>query len=122
MTAAPASSSNLIGAFVATLDDDPDADWAIDTTLGNTEVRTGFPTPSDAPVTGTGLQEFRVLLRKDAAGGADPTYDIELWATRLGARERCPRSWMRGSYCPLRFFRALSRPTVREDHEVSEGG
>jgi RHS repeat-associated protein len=31
------------------------------------------------------LQEFRVLLRKDAAGGNDPTYDIELWETGGGA-------------------------------------
>ena len=29
--------------------------------------------------------EFRVLLRKDAAGDNDPTYDIELWETGGGA-------------------------------------
>ncbi len=33
---------------------------------------------------GSVLQEFRVLLRKDAAGGKDPTYDIELWETGGG--------------------------------------
>ena len=61
------------------------ADWATATALGNTEVRTGFPTPSDVPVAGAGLQEFRVLLRKDAAAGTDPTYSIELWETGGGA-------------------------------------
>ena len=83
------SSSNLTGALVANLDDDPDApdaDWATATALGNTEVRTGFVTPSAAPVTGAGVeQEFRVLLRKDAAAGTDPTYSIELWETGGGA-------------------------------------
>ena len=82
------SSSNLTGATVANLDDDPDdpdADWATATALGNTELRLGFPTPSDASVTGADLQEMRVLLRKDAAAGTDPTYDIELWETGGGA-------------------------------------
>ena len=82
------SSSNLTGALVANLDDDPDApdgDWATATALGNTELRVGFPAPSDSPVTGAGLQEFRVLLRKDAAAGTDPTYSIELWETGGGA-------------------------------------
>jgi hypothetical protein len=82
------SSTNLTGATVANLDEDPDApdaDWATATALGNTELRIGFPTPSDVPVTGAGLQEFRVLLRKDAATGTDPTYSIELWETGGGA-------------------------------------
>ena len=29
---------------------------------------------------GAGLQEFRVLLRKNASGGTNLTYDIELWS------------------------------------------
>ena len=83
------SSTNLSRATVANLDDDPDApdaDWAtaVDGKL-DTDLRTGFATPSQAPSLGPGLQEFRVLLRKDATGGNDPTYDIELWETGGGA-------------------------------------
>ncbi len=53
--------------------------------MADTELRAGFPTPATAPATGADLQEFRVLLRKDATGGSDPTYDIELWETGGGA-------------------------------------
>ena len=55
------------------------------TTVADTEMRAGFATPSSAPMTGAGLQEFRVLLRKNATGGSDPTYDIELWETGGGS-------------------------------------
>ena len=82
------SSTNLTGATVANLDDDPDApdaNWATATTVADTSLRAGFPTPPGDPTPGAGLQEFRVLLRKDAAGGNDPTYDIELWETGGGA-------------------------------------
>ena len=79
------SSVNLSGATVANLDEDPDADagdWAtaIDGKR-DTEVRVGFADPSAPPETGPDVQEFRVLLRKDASGGNDPTYDLELWET-----------------------------------------
>ncbi len=83
------SSTNLTGATVANLDDDPDAPdgaWATATTVADTAVRVGFPTPpSGKPAPGAGLQEFRVQLRKNATGGNDPTYDIQLWETGGGA-------------------------------------
>jgi RHS repeat-associated protein len=82
------SSTNLTGATVANLDDDPDApdgNWATATSVADTSLRVGFPTPPADPTLGADLQEFRVLLRKDAAGGNDPTYDIELWETGGGA-------------------------------------
>ena len=81
------SSTNLTDATVANLDDDPDApdaNWATATTVADISLRAGFPTPPGDPTVGAGLQEFRVLLRKDAAGGNDPTYDIELWETGGG--------------------------------------
>ncbi|MEE8519568.1 MAG: DUF6531 domain-containing protein [Dehalococcoidia bacterium] len=82
------SSTNLSGATVANLDDDPDApdaNWATATTVADTSIQAGFPTPPNDPTPGADLQEFRVLLRKDATGGNDPTYDIELWETGGGA-------------------------------------
>jgi len=82
------SSTNLTGATVANLDDDPDApdaNWATATTVADTSLRVGFPTPPDNPTPGPALQEFRVLLRKNASGGNNPTYDIELWETGGGA-------------------------------------
>ncbi len=47
----------------------------------DTELRVGFADPWALLQTGPDVQEFRVLLRKDAAGGNDPTYDLELWET-----------------------------------------
>ena len=82
------SSTNLTGATVDNLDDDPDApdaNWATATSVADTSIQVGFPTPPGDPTPGADLQEFRVLLRKDAAGGNDPTYDIELWETSGGA-------------------------------------
>jgi RHS repeat-associated protein len=82
------SSTNLTGATVANLDDDPDspdANWATATSVADTSLRAGFPTPPGDPTQGPDLQEFRVLLRKDAAGGNDPTYDLELWESGGGA-------------------------------------
>ena len=82
------SSSNLTGATVANLDDDPDApdaDWATATSVADTSLQAGFPTPPSDPAVGADLQEFRVLLRKDASGGSDPSYDLELWETGGGA-------------------------------------
>ena len=84
------SFTNLTGANVPNLDDDPDddeGDWAtaIASPAEDTSLRVGFPTPPTDPRLGAGLQQFQVLLRKDAAGGNDPTYDIELWETGGGA-------------------------------------
>jgi YD repeat-containing protein len=82
------SSTNLSDATVAQLEDDPDdpaGTWATATTVDDVELRVAFPTPALAPGAGAGLQEFRVLLRKDAAGGVDPTVDLELWEAGGGS-------------------------------------
>jgi RHS repeat-associated protein len=74
--------TNLTGATVGNLDDDPDAPdalWATMTSLADTALRVGFPTPVAVPVVGADLQEFRVQLRKNATGGTAPTYAVELW-------------------------------------------
>jgi hypothetical protein len=63
-----ATQTNLTGS-VTDIDDDPDspdANWL--TASGSSTLRTTFSTPSSNPVTGAGLQEFRVLLRKNATG------------------------------------------------------
>jgi RHS repeat-associated protein len=82
------TATNLTDATVAHLDDDPDdpdGDWATATTVDDTELRAGFATPATEPVAGTDLQEFRVLVRKDASGGVDPTVDLELWESGGGS-------------------------------------
>jgi hypothetical protein len=74
--------TNLTGATVANLQDDPDspvANWATATAVADTNVRVGFANPTATLRTGAGLQNFHVLLRKNAANGSNPTYDLELW-------------------------------------------
>ena len=71
----------LAGAL-ADIDDDPDAPdgaWLTATTNGSTAARAGFPVPSADPSAGAGLQEFRVLVRKNAAGGNTVSWSLELW-------------------------------------------
>lgn len=60
--------TNLTGA-VTDIDDDPDSpDGLWLTASGSSVARVTFPTPTAAPSTGAGLQEFRVLMRKNATG------------------------------------------------------
>ena len=62
--------TNLTG-VVGDIDDDPDApdgNWL--TASGSSTLRNTFPTPTGEPTIGAGLQEFRVLMRKDATGPA----------------------------------------------------
>jgi hypothetical protein len=66
------ASSNLNGVVTDIQDDpdSPDSNWL--TTQGNNDngfLRVSFPTPSVALVPGAGLQEFRLLLRKNNSGG-----------------------------------------------------
>jgi hypothetical protein len=61
------------------LPDSPDANWLLTDTNGASDLRVSFPTPDSPPTTGIDLQTFRVLVRKDAAGGNDPGYSLELW-------------------------------------------
>ena len=73
--------TNLSGA-VTDIDDDPDApDAAWLTAPGsnsNTAARTSFPSPSGNLITGAGLQEFRVQVRK-TNHSTDPSAVVELW-------------------------------------------
>lgn len=47
--------------------DSPDANYGAWDTNGNTDARFSFPTPSGSPTVGAGLQEFRVLIRRNGA-------------------------------------------------------
>jgi len=65
--------TGLVGS-VTDIDEDPDspdANW-LTTNASNGVLDVSFPTPTGSPDTGAGVQEFRVLLRKDAAAGGDP--------------------------------------------------
>lgn len=78
------ASTNVTGAIVANLDDDPDSpdlDWAVATSNNvSTDVRTSFGTPTGPLTPGAGVQEFRVLVRKNTLSGTGtPTARIELW-------------------------------------------
>lgn len=60
--------TNLTGA-VTDIDDDPDSpDGLWLTASGSSTARVTFPTPTGSPTVGAGLQNFRVLLRKNATG------------------------------------------------------
>lgn len=73
--------TNLSGATVANLDDDPDdsgTDWAtasVATTA--TDLRVTFATPTIPPAVGAGLQEFRAQVRK-TTGSPNPTLRCRL--------------------------------------------
>ena len=60
--------TNLTGS-VTDIDDDPDSpDGLWLTASGSSTARVTFPTPTGSPTVGAGLQNFRVLLRKNATG------------------------------------------------------
>ena len=67
---------------VTDIDDDPDSSdglWLTASTSGATSCRVSFPTPTDDLTTGAGLQEFRHRVRKNASGGNQINFDVELW-------------------------------------------
>ncbi len=77
------ASTNLSG-VVGDISDDPDspdANWLIASNNNtNTDVRVGYPNPTDNPTVGSGLQEFRALVRQfDTGQTGTPTVRIELW-------------------------------------------
>ena len=77
-------STNVTGATVANLDDDPDspdANFAVaNSNAVSTEVHVGFATPSGTLVDGADLQEFRIEVRQfDEGQTGVPTARIELW-------------------------------------------
>jgi len=71
---------NLTGA-ITDIDEDPDSpddSWLTTTGSGST-LRVSYPTPTGNPTQGAGLQEFRLWLRKDAAGGGTPSCNLEVY-------------------------------------------
>lgn len=52
---------------------------AITSQGANTGLEVGFANPTRVLEPGAGLQEFRVQVRKQGAGGTDPTVSLELW-------------------------------------------
>lgn len=59
--------------------DSPDGSWGAWDGNGNTSARFSFATPTGPPTVGADLQEFRVQIRKSAAGGATTTWSLQLW-------------------------------------------
>lgn len=77
------SSTNLTGATVANLDDDPDSpagDWATaNADNSDTIVHCSFGTPTATLTSGADLQTFKVYCRQSNAGGNTPTVTIALY-------------------------------------------
>lgn len=72
--------TGLTGAYTNVTDDpsSPDGNWVTTTGSGGT-LRASFPTPSGNPNTGSGLQTFRIWVRKNASAGGTPTVAINLY-------------------------------------------
>jgi len=66
------SQTNLSGTVTDIQNDD--ASWLTTTGTGS-ELNVSFPSPTGNPTTGVGLQTFRIIVRKNATGGGDPTID-----------------------------------------------
>jgi len=70
--------TGLSGA-VSTVNSAEDGTWMTTNASGST-LRVSFSTPTGNPTTGTGVQSFRLYVRKNAAGGGDPIIDsVELY-------------------------------------------
>ncbi|MGH2607462.1 MAG: thrombospondin type 3 repeat-containing protein [Tepidiformaceae bacterium] len=84
---ASVSTSSLIGATVANLSDDPDAPdgaWATAPSAIDVGMLVEFEVAAGELVAGPGLQEFRILMRKNAPGGNPPSYSISMWTVTGG--------------------------------------
>jgi hypothetical protein len=85
------SSTDLTGATVENLDDDPDshdANWAVATNENvHTPCLVGFPTPSNTLTDGADLQEFRAAVRKYRNTSGVPQARCELWENGVLVRE-----------------------------------
>lgn len=73
---------NLSPSTVGHLQDDPDSpdgNWLVASSNNvDTSVRVSFPSPTGNLTTGAGLQNFRILVRKQGGTGT-PTVVVELW-------------------------------------------
>jgi hypothetical protein len=75
------SSANLNGTYTA-VDEDPDSpdgNWMDWDGAGNITAHYSVGTPSQSPETGAGLQEFRFWVRKNASGGNQTDYTVDLY-------------------------------------------
>lgn len=85
------TATNLTDATVARLDESPDSpagDWATWDGSGDVVLVAEFPTPTNTPGTGAGLQKFRIYMRKNSGSGSNQV-DIEIhaWENGTGNRE-----------------------------------
>lgn len=73
--------TNLTGSVGDVQDDpdSPDAAWLTAASVADVEARVSFPVPTSDLTTGAGVQEFRVLVRKTASGGTNPSCTFELY-------------------------------------------
>lgn len=76
-----ALATNLSGTVAAIQDDpdSPDGAWLTTTSGGASDLRVTFPSPTGNPTTGAGLQNFRAQIRKNASGGNNCGWSLELW-------------------------------------------
>lgn len=59
--------------------DSPDGNWGAWDGNGDTSAHVSFPTPVGTLTTGTGLQQWRVLIRNDSAGSNSTGWSLEVW-------------------------------------------
>src|SRR5512146_375229 len=81
------TSTNYSTLNLTDIQDDPDAPdsaYGAWDGNGNTVCSVSFPTPALPPTLGAGLQEFRVLIRRNGAA-ANTGYSLE-WAEKGAAR------------------------------------
>ncbi len=84
--------TNLTGA-VTDIDEDPDIDDGNWLTAPNdviTTCRVSFPTPSSAPMTGAGMQEFKIRVRETEINNSQTQDSVEIFlfegGSQIGAR------------------------------------
>ena len=84
------SSLNYTTLNLTDIDEDPDASdgaWGTWDGNGDTSACVSYPTPTDNPTPGAGLQEFRVLIRKSSANGSLTTWSLRLYESGVQVSE-----------------------------------
>lgn len=121
--------TNLSGA-IGDLDDDPDdpdGNWWTIVADGDTVAHVSVGTPSRPLLAGADLQEIRVLVRKNAAGGADPDVQVHLYESGNGGNPLASTSVVSvtsetGQVVSLTFDRTLLTDATGADLEVRVEG